>query len=341
MSASLKLALVPDDATRDLWRVAETDDVDELARILRRAGNVNARNEHGMTALMRAAHHGHAHMVRALLDHGADPNLTRNDKFTALALAAFFGHTETVRILIEHGAKTEVVTRCGASARTWATVRTFKEAARCLELHSSATATAAAPAPVQSAVVQSAVVKSLRDPPEIWDLVHEVPRGFNARSAFVSRIKSMKRSFALGIAAVLVISVGCLVGALALRGSEAHTLPAPPSEPPQNQVAIEKEVSPPASTQPIASDPAPQPVVENAKLSSSRKTQFVPRPTKPVPIVVAESVESKEVSAAPAAVIATPRVETRSTTKANTPPSPQLIAPAKSVPPKAKVIQWP
>ena len=124
MAASLK-RIKPDGATLDLWRLAETGDIVELARILPRVTNVNARNQHGMTALMRAAYHGHARTVRALLDHGADPNLTRNDKFTALALAAFFGHTETVKILIEHGAKKEVVTRCGASAKTWATARTY------------------------------------------------------------------------------------------------------------------------------------------------------------------------------------------------------------------------
>src|ERR1041384_8851729 len=106
-----------DALTRELWRVAEDGDTDALAGILSRGVDVNARNEHGMTALMRAAHNGHDRMVRALLEHGADPNITRNDKFTALALAAFFGHTETVRILIENGAKTEIVTRSGTSPK--------------------------------------------------------------------------------------------------------------------------------------------------------------------------------------------------------------------------------
>src|SRR5512132_2890582 len=123
MAANLKPRIIADAATLDLWRLADAGDVEELARILPRVANVNARNKHGMTALMRAAFHGHVPVVRALLDHGADPNLARNDKFTALALAAFFGHTETVRVLIEHGAKTEVVTRCGASAKTWASAR--------------------------------------------------------------------------------------------------------------------------------------------------------------------------------------------------------------------------
>ena len=71
MSASIKLALVPDAATEELWRVADTGDADELARVLPRVGNINLRNQHGVTALMRAAQHGHAPIVRAL--HGPDP----------------------------------------------------------------------------------------------------------------------------------------------------------------------------------------------------------------------------------------------------------------------------
>ena len=111
-----------------------------LARLLPRVADINARNGHGMTLLMKAACCGHAQVVRLLLEHGADPNLTRNDKFTALALAAFFGHTETVKTLMEFGARTEAVTRCGASAHTWATARTFAEVARCLDSAQSSNA---------------------------------------------------------------------------------------------------------------------------------------------------------------------------------------------------------
>ena len=45
---------------------------------------------------MRAAYHGRVQMVRVLLEHGADPNVARNDNFTALSLAAFAAAMETV-----------------------------------------------------------------------------------------------------------------------------------------------------------------------------------------------------------------------------------------------------
>src|SRR5690349_22824361 len=130
--AERKLA-TPDAATLELWRVAEDGDVEELGALLRRVPDINACNEHGMTALMRAAQNGRVKMVRALLEHGADANLKRNDKFTALALAAFFGHTEVVRTLMEHGADSQASTRGGTSPQMWATARTFNEVVDQLE----------------------------------------------------------------------------------------------------------------------------------------------------------------------------------------------------------------
>ena len=66
MSAAFKPRIVTNSTAQELWRVAETDELDELRRILPRVGDINARNKHGMTALMRAAYHGHERMVREL-----------------------------------------------------------------------------------------------------------------------------------------------------------------------------------------------------------------------------------------------------------------------------------
>ena len=338
MAATAK-KFVFDTTTRELWRVAEDGDTDALAGILSRGVDVDARNEHGMTALMRAAHNGHERMVRALLEHGADPNITRNDKFTALALAAFFGHTETVRILIENGAKTEIVTRSGTSPKMWATARTFTEAARCLE--QPRPAPVVVPIAVRSA--PPAAVKTLKDPPEIWDLVREVPRGeFKARSAFVSRLKSMNSAFALGAFAALLLVVACGVGALVLRNSQARNLPA---EVPAIQTTADATTSAPVNVE--NSTPLAPPSETDESLSAHTvKKVPVTRQTRRHPVAqenVIAIAPSSEAPPAPAAVV-TPLFEkpkTDSATKItpNTPTSP-LITPAKS-PPKGKVIQWP
>jgi hypothetical protein len=355
MSARLKPRIVSDAAAADLWRVAETGDVEELARILPRVGNVNARNKHGMTALMRAAYHGHHRMVRALLDHGADPNLTRNDNFTALALAAFFGHTETVRILIERGAKPEVLTRCGASAKMWASARTFDEVVRCLETPTPA------PAPRTPLVVRtfkeppdirervppaSPVVKTLKDPPEIWELVkvQEVPKSFNARSAFVSRLNSMSGSFALRVAATLLVSIACAVGVWFWRGSKARSPQAEiPLKPAAAKVVVPESVANPSSEPPVsAAEPETNevPITGAVRNHGARKVQPFPRETRSQPVVegVVENAPRAAAAVAAPPVVAPPA---RTQVKANGTLSPQLITPAKSGAPKAKVIQWP
>jgi hypothetical protein len=122
-----------DAATHDLWRIAETDDTDQVESILASGADINASNAHGMTALMRAAASGRIRMVRVLLKHGADPNTLRNDKFTPLMLAAFFGHQEIVQILVEHGANTDATTRSGTSAQMWTARGTFEDVVHYLE----------------------------------------------------------------------------------------------------------------------------------------------------------------------------------------------------------------
>lgn len=350
--AAIAKQFVFDHATRELWRVAESGDTDALSGILSRGVDVDARNEHGMTALMRAAHNGHEEMVRALLDHGADPNITRNDKFTALALAAFFGHTETVRVLIENGAKTEIVTRSGTSPKMWATARTFTEAARCIEQPKPKPrpVVPAVVVPVTSAAVAKpapVVVKTLKDPPEIWDLVHEVPRGdFKARSAFLSRVKSM-RAITLGAFAALLLAVAGGVGALVLRSSQARNLS---REVPPVQTTAAATVSTPVNVE--SATPGAAPVETDELLSAHAVTKApVTRQTRRRPLRdenVVETAPSAEVPAAAPAEVATPQFEKPkpklSDSAAKSAPgtlSPQVITPAKSAPPKAKVIQWP
>ena len=322
MSAPARKLVFVDTATRELWRVAESGDLIELAAVLSRGVSVNGRNEHGMTALMRAARAGHAEMVRALLECGADPNVARNDKFTALALAAFFGHTEIVRILMEHGARTEVVTRSGTSPRMWATARTFRETACCLEQQPAPAAPA--PVPIRSAPAPAPVIRTLKDPPEIWDLVHEVPRGFDPRAAFFSRIVSMKWTIAVAAFAGLLFAVACGVGLFVLRNSMASI---PAIELPPVQTASVVAVTPPA---PVTE--APTVVTRKAPVTRQSKPRAV---TEEKVVAVTPSREEPPVAA--------PQVEKPKPRESpvKSPPSsalsPHLIAPAKS----AKVIQWP
>jgi hypothetical protein len=289
------------DVSDELSRAAESGDVEEVERLLPRA-DLNARNRHGTTVLMNAARCGQAQIVRLLLEHGADPNLTRNDKFTALALAAFFGHTETVKILLEFGARTESVTRCGASAQTWATARTFAEVASCLNT----------PAP-----------KTTPSQPRIQ----------------LQRNVSRRRFFTLGVIATFIMIACCGVGALVLRSSEARDLPPPPSQPPPPKEDLPKVervvVAPP---QPEPEPPAAEAVVKETLVRPTIKKAAVSQPQAKTVTVLAEkpveeTAEKVQISEPP--VVAKPKPKSE-------PPkpvalSPQIMAPTK----KAKVIQWP
>jgi ankyrin repeat protein len=66
---------------------------------------VNAKDECGRTALMRAAHHGSADNVKILLDMGADVNLCDLWDVTALIMATARGRDDIVLLLREAGAK--------------------------------------------------------------------------------------------------------------------------------------------------------------------------------------------------------------------------------------------
>lgn len=337
------------EVTAELLRVAESGDVNELLSLLPRVNDINVGNRYGTTALMKAAFFGHEPAVRVLLERGADPNLTRNDRFTALALAAFCGHAEAVKTLIEFGAKTDVVTRAGASARTWAKARTFDDVARCLDKHAPKVVTVArAPVPVAATPIDvtPVAVKILKDPPEIWDLVHEEPRGFNPRLAFLSRLTSMRRTFAFGACAVVLLIVGCAVGALMLRSSHARVLP-----PEVSAASIAAETT-------VMSQPQPQAVVEsqpvevvndNHARAVPNKARLLIRQPRTAPLVreIVSEAPVENVQNSEAAAVASPKFESPKPappavkTSPDAALSPHLITAPKNAPPKGKVIQWP
>lgn len=363
----------PDEVTLAFWRAAEAGELHEVEVLLSRVADLNACNEHGVTALMRAAQYGHAWVVRLLLAKGADANVVRNDKFTALSLAAFFGHTEVVRALMEHGADLKASTRHGTSPHMWATARTFNEVVDQLK-------TPAAPKPEERAVVNkapqpvtpvavaaavnapvtSAIVRTLKEPPEIWDLVHEEPKGFNARSAFVGHLRSMTLTFRLATAAGLVCA--CIVGVWVLRGvharseimAEQQLKPAAAAVKVQSENktfelrSVEPVESPPAAAVSDFVAPAVSTVTtESSTAATTRRrsshSRMVRTPEVNLdPPAQPAATESVQPRATPSEKTdAKPRPTATETTKSSSPLSPQLITPAKNVSTKSKVIQWP
>jgi ankyrin repeat protein len=91
------------------WQQATSDGNAGKVRALLAGGqNVDARDEHGQTALMNAARLGHEQIVQVLVDAGADLNAKAKYNLTALMLAIVNGHTQIAEFLVKAGADVAV-----------------------------------------------------------------------------------------------------------------------------------------------------------------------------------------------------------------------------------------
>lgn len=78
-------------------------DVASVRRLLAVGFDIDARDRHGQTALMRAAHLGHLEIVETLVASGADLDVTAKYRLSALMLAIVAGHAAVARVLARAG----------------------------------------------------------------------------------------------------------------------------------------------------------------------------------------------------------------------------------------------
>ena len=118
---------------------AVADDVPMLKTALAGGGKAtNITSPYDGTALIAAAHLGHAEVVRTLIAAGAPLDHVNNLKWTALIESIVLGdggrnHTETLRALVEAGANVNIADGNGATPLTLARGRGYRDMVAILE----------------------------------------------------------------------------------------------------------------------------------------------------------------------------------------------------------------
>jgi outer membrane protein assembly factor BamB len=94
----------PSPLTEALWDAVRAGDETRVVAAIERGADVNAASRYGATALTFAADKGHVHIVRLLLDRGADPRAQDTFyKMRALDMALMNGHMPVAVLLLERG----------------------------------------------------------------------------------------------------------------------------------------------------------------------------------------------------------------------------------------------
>lgn len=102
---------------RQLAEVAQRGEVDEIKKLIAEGVNVNGRGKYGITPLYSAAQAGNKAGYKALLDHGADPNVIWTTGDTLMNITASSSPDPYfMRLALEHGGNPNLVApRTGAT----------------------------------------------------------------------------------------------------------------------------------------------------------------------------------------------------------------------------------
>lgn len=85
-----------------------------------RQEGIDCRDNEGKTALIRAVISADIHCINAMLERGADPNVTDSNGMTPLMHAAIRGDHQSVTSLVSAGADSNVTDKYGKTAYTYA-----------------------------------------------------------------------------------------------------------------------------------------------------------------------------------------------------------------------------
>ncbi len=103
--------------------------IDKVKESLEQGTNVNAKDENGMTPLLRAISGKHSEVARFLIDAGADVNTADKQGYVPLVYALWISDPNMVKLLLDKGADVNVSdTEMGFSVLHWSILMGNKEA---------------------------------------------------------------------------------------------------------------------------------------------------------------------------------------------------------------------
>ena len=97
-------------AYRGLFAAAASNDADAIARLVKQGEAVDARDGHGRTPLIVAAHLRRHDAMRALVSAGANPNALERDRYDIVTVAAVAGDVPTLKVALALGGRATNVT---------------------------------------------------------------------------------------------------------------------------------------------------------------------------------------------------------------------------------------
>ena len=123
-------------AMSDIHTAAGAGDLEKVIGLLHAGADVESGDGVGDTPLSVASAAGHAEVVKALIEHGANVNAAEESEFyTALMAASVNGHVEIVRLLLNHGAEVDAEDDYNATALTRAAEHGYADVVRLLLEH--------------------------------------------------------------------------------------------------------------------------------------------------------------------------------------------------------------
>jgi ankyrin repeat protein len=99
--------------SNSLLGAAELGEIDKVKGLLDQGVPVDAKDDDGWTALMKATYEGHRHIVQELIVRGASVDTRENAGWTSLMMTAQFGYHDIMDVLLTSAAKVNVRNNTG------------------------------------------------------------------------------------------------------------------------------------------------------------------------------------------------------------------------------------